>query len=239
MLVVLCPAILSSDTASDPGRQDLLRARRRLCGSECCSSNSNAPDTCQKGLIGIQSHHSRGKMARKKKLVKKRKRSVPLVCPPMAPWLAYEQVTSQPSRPDHGSLAGVPYLVYRALENGRNTASLTFNSRLAFSVGIHVTLLAGVSPAKRQRATLRVFQCKKRDAILYASDAFNLECFSCKKTYVMQGCRVRVVPAAPEPEPLGQFVRSRSQSRILKVGRHQLRERLSAAHIKRNEQRQA
>ena len=62
MPAVLCPANLSSDTASDPGRRDLLRARRRFCGSECCSSNSNAPDTSQKGLIGIQSHHSRGKM---------------------------------------------------------------------------------------------------------------------------------------------------------------------------------
>ena len=42
---VLCPAILSSDTASDPGRRDLLQAQRRLCGSECCSSNPNAPDS--------------------------------------------------------------------------------------------------------------------------------------------------------------------------------------------------
>ena len=48
---------------------------------------------------------------------------------------------------------------------GKNTASLAFKSRLAFSVGIHMTLLAGVSPAKRERAMSRVFQCKKRDAI--------------------------------------------------------------------------
>ena len=45
--------------------------------------------------------------------------------------------------------------------------------------------------------------------------------------------------AEPEPEPLGQFARSRTQSRILKVGRLQLRERLSATHIKHIEQRQA
>ena len=44
-------------------------------------------------------------------------------------------------------------------------SALAFKSRFAFSVGIHVTLLAGVSPAKRQRAMSRVFQCKKRDAI--------------------------------------------------------------------------
>ena len=37
-------------------------------------------------------------------------------------------------------------------EKGRNTAALAFKSCLAFSVGIHVTLLAGVSPAKRERA---------------------------------------------------------------------------------------
>ena len=47
-----------------------------VCGSECCSSNSNAPDTSQKGLIGIQSHHSREKC--RKKLVKNRQRPVPL-----------------------------------------------------------------------------------------------------------------------------------------------------------------
>ena len=45
--------------------------------------------------------------------------------------------------------------------------------------------------------------------------------------------------AEPEPEPLGQLARSRSQSRILKVGRLQLRERLSATHIRHIEQRQA
>ena len=36
------------------------------CGSECCSSNSNAPDTSQKGLIGIQSHHPREKNVEKR-----------------------------------------------------------------------------------------------------------------------------------------------------------------------------
>ena len=30
---------------------------------------------------------------------------------------------------------------------------------------LYVTLLAGISPAKRERAMSRVFQCKKRDAI--------------------------------------------------------------------------
>ena len=47
----------------------------------------------------------------------------------------------------------------------KNTASLAFKSRFAFSVGIQVTLLAGVSQAKRERAMSRVFQCKKRGAI--------------------------------------------------------------------------
>ena len=97
MLVVLCPAILSSDTASDPGRRDLLRARRRLCGSECCSSNSNAPDTSQKGLIGIQSHHSRGKMAKKAR--EKTKEAGFASVSPYGSVLGYGLVTSQPSRP--------------------------------------------------------------------------------------------------------------------------------------------
>ena len=98
MLVGLCPAILSSDTVSDPGRRDLLRARRRLCGSECCSSNSNAPDTSQKSLIGIQSHHSRGKMAKKKTREKTEEAGSASVSP-YGSVLGYEQVTSQPSRP--------------------------------------------------------------------------------------------------------------------------------------------
>ena len=50
-------------------------------------------------------------------------------------------------------------------EKGKNKVSLAFKSRLVFSVGIHVTLLAGVSPAKRERTMSRVFQYKKRDAI--------------------------------------------------------------------------
>ena len=95
MLVVLCPAILSSDTASDPGRRDLLRARRRLFGSECCSSNSNAPD--QKGLIGIQSHHSMGKMAKKTR--EKTEEAGSASVSPCSSVLGYELVTSQPSRP--------------------------------------------------------------------------------------------------------------------------------------------
>ena len=96
MLVVLCPAILSSDTASHPGRRDLLRARRQLCGSECCSSNSNAPDTSQKGLIGIQSHHSRGKMSKKTR--EKTEEVGSASVSPYGSVLAYELVTSQPSR---------------------------------------------------------------------------------------------------------------------------------------------
>ena len=98
MLVVLSPGILSYDTASDPGRRDLLRVRRRLCGSECCSSNSNAPDTSQKGLIGIQSHHSRGKTAKKKTREKTEEAGSASVSP-YGSVLGYEQVTSQPSRP--------------------------------------------------------------------------------------------------------------------------------------------
>ena len=57
-------------------------------------------------------------------------------------------------------------------ETYRNTASLVFKSRLAFSVEIHVTLLAGVSPAKREQAMLRVFQCKKAKRDSNASDSF-------------------------------------------------------------------
>ena len=57
-------------------------------------------------------------------------------------------------------------------EKGRSTASLAFKSRLAFSVGIHVTLLAGVSPAKRERAMSRVFQMQKTRHDFNASDAF-------------------------------------------------------------------
>ena len=48
---------------------------------------------------------------------------------------------------------------------GRNTASLAFKSPLAFSIGIHMTILARVSPAKREREMTCVFQWKKRDAI--------------------------------------------------------------------------
>ena len=44
-------------------------------------------------------------------------------------------------------------------------SSLAFKSRLAFWIGIHVTLLAGVSPVKHQREVSRVFQRKKRNAI--------------------------------------------------------------------------
>ena len=42
----------------------------------------------------------------------------------------------------------------------RNTAALAFKSCLAFSFGIHVTLLAGVSPAKRERAMSRYSNAK-------------------------------------------------------------------------------
>ena len=44
-------------------------------------------------------------------------------------------------------------------------ASLAFKSRLAFCIGIHVTLLARVSPVNHQREVSRVFQRKKRNAI--------------------------------------------------------------------------
>ena len=114
MPAVLCPAILSSDNASDPGRRDLLRARRRFCGSECCSCNSNAPDTSQKGLIGIQSHHSRGKMAKKAREKPAEAGSASVFPLRLRARLWTRDVTAQP--PDHGSLAGVPYLVYRTLE---------------------------------------------------------------------------------------------------------------------------
>ena len=96
MPVVLCPAILSSATASDLGRRDLLRVRCRLCGSECCGSNSNAPDTSQKGLIGIQSHHSRGKMSKKAR--EKPAEAGSASVSPYGSVLSYEQMTSQPSR---------------------------------------------------------------------------------------------------------------------------------------------
>ena len=66
------------------------------CGSECCSSNSNAPDTSQKGLIGIQSHHSREKMSKKA-----REKPAEAGSASMSPYgsvLSYELVTSQPNR---------------------------------------------------------------------------------------------------------------------------------------------
>ena len=66
------------------------------CGSECCSSNSNARDTSQKGLIGIQSHHPREKMSKKarEKLAEAGSASVS----PYGSVLSYELVTSQPNR---------------------------------------------------------------------------------------------------------------------------------------------
>ena len=134
-------------------------------------------------------------------------------------------------------------------EKGKNTASLAFKSRFAFSVGIHVTLLAGVSAAKRERAMSRVFQCKKWDAIWTRVMLLNLECFSCKNAYVMQGCRARTGAVAAAPLPaLGTklFQRAgticsepKSESDIKSGAAIQLRERLSATHIKRIKQRQA
>ena len=52
---------------------------------------------CMHLLVSIQSHHTRGKMS-KKKLMKNRQRPVPLVCPPYGSVLSYEKVTSQPNR---------------------------------------------------------------------------------------------------------------------------------------------
>ena len=51
------------------------------------------------------------------------------------------------------------------LLSGRNIASLAFKSRLALSIGIHVTFIARISSAKRERVMSRVSQWKKRDAI--------------------------------------------------------------------------
>ena len=66
------------------------------CGSECCSSNSNAPDTIQKGLIGIQSHHSREKMSKKAR--EKPAEAGSASVSPYGSVLSYELVTSQPNR---------------------------------------------------------------------------------------------------------------------------------------------
>ena len=63
---------------------------------------------------------------------------------------------------------------FRHLKMVETFSSLTFNSGLPFSVGIHVTLLAGVSPAKRERAMSRVFQGKKARRDLNACDAFRM-----------------------------------------------------------------
>ena len=66
------------------------------CGSECCSSNSNAPDISQKGLIGIQSHHSREKMSKKTR--EKPAEAGSASVSPYGSVLGYELVTSQPNR---------------------------------------------------------------------------------------------------------------------------------------------
>ena len=66
------------------------------CGSECCSSNSNAPDISQKGLIGIQSHHSREKMSKKAR--EKPAKAGSASVSPYGSVLGYELVTSQPNR---------------------------------------------------------------------------------------------------------------------------------------------
>ena len=66
------------------------------CGSECCSSNSNAPDTSQKGLIGIQSHYPREKMSKKAREKPAEAGSVSVS--PYGSVLSYELVTSQPNR---------------------------------------------------------------------------------------------------------------------------------------------
>ena len=66
------------------------------CGSECCSSNSNAPDISQKGLIGIQSHHSREKMSKKAR--EKPAEAGSASVSPYGSVLGYELVTSQPNR---------------------------------------------------------------------------------------------------------------------------------------------
>ena len=66
------------------------------CGSECCSSNINAPDTSQKGLISIQSHHSREKMSKKAR--EKPAEAGSASVSPYGSVLSYELVTSQPNR---------------------------------------------------------------------------------------------------------------------------------------------
>ena len=76
--------------------ENKIRVRCRLCGSECCSSNSNALDISQKGLTGIQSHHSRGKMSKKAR--EKPAEAGSASVSPYGSVLSYEQVTSQPNR---------------------------------------------------------------------------------------------------------------------------------------------
>ena len=66
------------------------------CGSECCSSNSNAPDISQKGFIGIQSHHSREKMSKKAR--EKPAEAGSASVSPYGSVQGYELVTSQPNR---------------------------------------------------------------------------------------------------------------------------------------------
>ena len=64
--------------------------------AECCSSNSNAPDFSQKGLIGIHSHHSREKMSKKAR--EKPAEAGSASVSPYGSVLGYELVTSQPNR---------------------------------------------------------------------------------------------------------------------------------------------
>ena len=66
------------------------------CGSECCRSNSNGPGISQKGLIGIQSHHSRKKMSKKAR--DKPAEAGSASVSPYGSVLGYELVTSQSNR---------------------------------------------------------------------------------------------------------------------------------------------
>ena len=63
------------------------------------------------------------------------------------------------------SSAFLHYICILTWETFQIKASLAFKSRLAFCIGIHVTLLSRVSPSKRQREVSRVFQRKKWDKI--------------------------------------------------------------------------
>ena len=111
-----------------------------VCGSECCSSNSNAPDTSQKGLISIQSHYPREKMSKKAR--EKPAEAGSASVSPYGSVPSYELVTSQPNRlinliwPECRTWFIGPwyilgsFLIFHGIQATKNGHELTFYSQI-------------------------------------------------------------------------------------------------------------